>query len=81
MDIPWCTELLSDILQNSLIDTSQMEAEKHVILREMEEVEKSVEEVIFDRLHMTAFRDDPLGFTILVIIKLKLTHIHAGASK
>ncbi|GFE55371.1 mitochondrial processing peptidase [Babesia ovis] len=64
-DVPWCTELLSDILQNSVIDPAQMEAEKHVILREMEEVEKSTEEVIFDRLHMTAFRDSSLGFTIL----------------
>lgn len=42
-----------------------METEKHVILREMEEVEKSKDEVIFDRLHMTAFRDSSLGFTIL----------------
>ncbi|CDR97793.1 mitochondrial processing peptidase beta subunit, putative [Babesia bigemina] len=64
-DVPWCTELLSDILQNSRIEQNQMELEKHVILREMEEVEKSTEEVIFDRLHMTAFRDSPLGFTIL----------------
>lgn len=30
-----------------------MENEKHVILREMEEVEKSHDEVVFDRLHMT----------------------------
>lgn len=36
-----------------------------MILREMEEVEKSSEEVIFDRLHMTAYRDSPLGYTIL----------------
>ncbi|XP_954563.1 mitochondrial processing peptidase, putative [Theileria annulata] len=64
-DIPWCTELLSDILQNSQIDPDHMENEKHVILREMEEVEKSHDEVIFDRLHMTAFRDCSLGFTIL----------------
>ncbi|UKK00104.2 mitochondrial processing peptidase [Theileria orientalis] len=64
-DVPWCTELLSDILQNSLIDSDIMETEKHVILREMEEVEKSHEEVLFDRLHMAAFRDDSLGYTIL----------------
>ncbi|GIX65789.1 mitochondrial processing peptidase [Babesia caballi] len=51
--------------QTGLIEPSQIEAEKHVILREMEEVEKSTEEVIFDRLHMTAFRGSPLGFTIL----------------
>ncbi|SJK85783.1 mitochondrial processing peptidase [Babesia microti strain RI] len=64
-DTTWCIELLSDILQNSVIDPGQMETEKHVILREMEEVEKSKDEVIFDRLHMTAFRDSSLGFTIL----------------
>jgi processing peptidase subunit beta len=31
----------------------------------MEEVEKTTEEVIFDRLHLTAFHDSPLGYTIL----------------
>lgn len=58
-------DILSDILTNSKFDLAAIEEERHVILREMEEVEKSFEEVIFDRLHMTAFRDSPLGFTIL----------------
>lgn len=58
-------EILSDILGSSRMRESDIEAERSVILREMEEVEKTVEEVIFDRLHLTAFRDDPLGFTIL----------------
>ncbi|KAL8448475.1 hypothetical protein Emed_003809 [Eimeria media] len=64
-DLPQCLDILSDILLNSKIDTDALEVEKRVILREMEEVEKQTEEVIFDRLHMTAFRDSPLGFTIL----------------
>ncbi|SPJ10389.1 mitochondrial-processing peptidase subunit beta, putative [Plasmodium sp. DRC-Itaito] len=64
-DIKWCIELLSDILSNSIFDNNLIELEKHVILREMEEVEKCKDEVIFDKLHMTAFRDHPLGFTIL----------------
>lgn len=58
-------DILSDILTNSKLDPNAIEEERHVILREMEEVEKSYEEVIFDRLHMTAFRDSPLGLTIL----------------
>ncbi|CDJ41282.1 mitochondrial-processing peptidase beta subunit, putative [Eimeria tenella] len=64
-DLPQCLDILSDILLNSTIDKEALEVEKRVILREMEEVEKQTEEVIFDRLHMTAFRDSPLGFTIL----------------
>ncbi|CRG96886.1 mitochondrial-processing peptidase subunit beta, putative [Plasmodium gallinaceum] len=64
-DVKWCIELLSDILTNSVFDENLIEMEKHVILREMEEVEKSKDEVIFDKLHMTAFRDHPLGYTIL----------------
>merc|ERR1712217_996299 len=42
-----------------------LDNERNVILREMEEVEKTTEEVIFDRLHLTAFHDSPLGYTIL----------------
>lgn len=64
-DLAQTVDILSDILTNSTIDESAMEIEKHVILREMEEVEKATEEVIFDRLHMAAFRDSSLSYTIL----------------
>jgi processing peptidase subunit beta len=36
-----------------------------VILRESEEVDKQLEEVVFDHLHATAFQEQPLGRTIL----------------
>lgn len=52
-DLSQCLDVLSDILLNSTIDNDALEVEKRVILREMEEVEKQTEEVIFDRLHMT----------------------------
>lgn len=64
-DLSMAVDILSDILLNSTYDKAAVEQERHVILREMEEVEKATEEVIFDRLHMTAFRDSSLGFTIL----------------
>eukprot|EP00397_Hematodinium_sp_SG-2012_P029070 GEMP01030683.1.p1 GENE.GEMP01030683.1~~GEMP01030683.1.p1 ORF type:complete len:451 (+),score=87.79 GEMP01030683.1:111-1463(+) len=64
-DLRQGVDILSDILLNSSLDNRNIEVERGVILREMEEVEKSTEEVIFDRLHLTAFRDAPLGFTIL----------------
>lgn len=64
-DLAQSMDILADILTNSKYDPHAIDEERHVILREMEEVEKSPEEVIFDRLHITAFRDSPLGFTIL----------------
>ncbi len=36
-----------------------------MILREQEEVDKQMEEVVFDHLHATAFQHQPLGRTIL----------------
>lgn len=36
-----------------------------MILREKEEVEKQMEEVVFDHLHSVAFPNSPLGYTIL----------------
>ena len=46
-DIPQAVDILSDILQNSLLDPAAIDRERSVILREMEEVEKSQEEVRF----------------------------------
>jgi processing peptidase subunit beta len=64
-DLPQSLELLSDILQNSLLEAGAIERERPVILREAEEVAKINDEVVFDNLHMAAFPDHGLGFTIL----------------
>ncbi|KAH8923067.1 mitochondrial processing peptidase beta subunit [Atractiella rhizophila] len=64
-DVPTMLELISDILQNSKLEEGSIERERDVILREMEEVEKQMEEVVFDHLHATAFQGQPLGQTIL----------------
>lgn len=64
-DVPQAVEILSDILQNSRLDPGAIERERDVILREQEEVEKQMEEVVFDHLHATAFQGESLGLTIL----------------
>lgn len=64
-DVPQCVDILADILQNSKLEASAIERERDVILRESEEVEKQIEEVVFDHLHATAFQHQPLGRTIL----------------
>lgn len=64
-DVPQCVDILSDILQRSKLEESAIERERDVILRESEEVEKQLEEVVFDHLHSTAYQHQPLGRTIL----------------
>ena len=56
---------MSDILQHSKLEPQAIERERDVILREQEEVDKQLEEVVFDHLHATAFQGQPLGRTIL----------------
>ncbi|KAL5368861.1 mitochondrial processing peptidase beta subunit [Cryptosporidium parvum] len=64
-DLPKCMDLLSDIIKNSKFCKSAIEQEKGVVLREMEEVSKSEEEIIFDDLHKEMYKNHPLGNTIL----------------
>ena len=64
-DVPKAVEILSDILLNSKLDEAAIERERGVILREMEEVNKNDEELVFDHLHATAFQGTGLGRTIL----------------
>ena len=63
--MPTTVNILSDILQNSKLEPQAIERERDVILREQEEVDKQLEEVVFDHLHATAFQGQPLGRTIL----------------
>ena len=64
-DVPASVDILADILQHSKLEPSAIERERDVILREQEEVDKQMEEVVFDHLHATAFQGQPLGRTIL----------------
>jgi len=64
-DVPKAVEMLSDILLNSNFSQAAVERERDVILREMEEVESQIDEVVFDRLHEVAYVGTPLARTIL----------------
>jgi len=63
--IPLAMDVLSDILLNSTLEEANIERERGVILREMQEVDGMMEEAIFDRLHETAYRGTMMGKTIL----------------
>merc|ERR1711990_526234 len=64
-DTEAAVEILSDILTNSTFGTQEIERERGVILREMQEVEMNLREVVFDHLHAVAYQGTPLGRTIL----------------
>ncbi|TEB30604.1 hypothetical protein FA13DRAFT_1733458 [Coprinellus micaceus] len=64
-DVPQSVDIISDILQNSKLEKGAIERERDVILREQQEVDKQMEEVVFDHLHSVAFQGQALGRTIL----------------
>merc|ERR1719357_1483642 len=64
-DLPKAVDILADITQNSLLGDQEIERERGVILREMQEIETNLQEVVFDHLHATAYQGTPLGRTIL----------------
>jgi len=55
-DVDKAVDIISDILQNSKLEESAIERERDVILREQQEVDKQLEEVVFDHLHSVAFQ-------------------------
>lgn len=64
-DVNRAVEIIADIIQNSKLGEGEIERERGVILREMQEVESNLQEVVFDHLHATAYQGTPLGNTIL----------------
>ncbi|KAK0423663.1 hypothetical protein QR680_008262 [Steinernema hermaphroditum] len=64
-DIEQCVEILSDILTKSRYQNDAITRERSVILREMEEVEQDLQEVVFDHLHAQAYKGTSLSRTIL----------------
>ncbi|PRP87040.1 hypothetical protein PROFUN_04776 [Planoprotostelium fungivorum] len=64
-DVEKAVDILSDILLHSKLDPKHIEAERHTILREMQEVNKDHHEVVFDYLHSAAFQGTGLSRTIL----------------
>ncbi|BGP01588.1 Mitochondrial-processing peptidase subunit beta [Rhodotorula toruloides] len=64
-DVNKSVEIIADILTGSKLESGAIERERDVILREQQEVDKQLEEVVFDHLHAVAFQGQPLGRTIL----------------
>ena len=63
---PASLDTIATMILQSNINSSNVESEKPVVLREMKHVESTApQEIIFDLLHQTIFRDSPLSHSIL----------------
>ena len=64
-DVEFAVEFLSDILQNSTFDKTELEKERGVILQEIAMTNDTPDDIIFDYFQETAFPHQPLGRSIL----------------
>ncbi len=64
-DVPLALDVLSDILTDSIYDEEELRREQNVIVQEIGAVEDTPDDLVFERLHETAFPSQPLGRSIL----------------
>ena len=64
-DVPLAVDILSDILQNSVLDPEELAKEQHVILQEIGASLDMPEDLVFDRFQQTAFSGQSIGRPIL----------------
>src|SRR5690554_1725636 len=64
-DLPLGVELIGDILQHSLFETSELERERQVVLQEIGQAEDTPDDIIFDHFQETAFPNQGVGRPVL----------------
>ena len=64
-DVPLALDVLSDILTEPNFDPEELRREQNVIVQEIGATEDAPDDLVFERLHETAFPRQPLGRTIL----------------
>ncbi len=64
-DVPLALDVVADILRNSILDVSEIETERGVILQEIGQALDTPDDIIFDWLQEKAYPDHPLGRAIL----------------
>ena len=64
-DVPLALDVIADILLNPLLEQSEIEVERGVILQEIGQALDTPDDVIFDWLQDKAYPNQPMGRTIL----------------
>ena len=64
-DVPLAVDVISDIILNSTIESSEVDIERNVILQEIGQTNDTPDDIIFDWLQETAYPNQPYGRPIL----------------
>jgi len=64
-DLGLAIDMLSDLLLNARFTPEEVAREKDVICQEIGQANDTPDDIIFDHLQSVAFKDQPLGFSIL----------------
>jgi len=64
-DLPMAVEIVSDIIENPLFKSSDIINEKNVVLEEINSIEDTPEELIYEYFQKNLFYKHPLGFSVL----------------
>ena len=64
-DVPLALDVLADILSEPAFDADELRREQNVIVQEIGGLEDAPDDLVFERLHETAFPKQPLGRSIL----------------
>src|SRR5664280_562983 len=64
-DVPLALDVLSDILAEPAFDAEELRREQNVIVQEIGAVEDTPDDLVFERLHETAFPKQPLEHQIV----------------
>ena len=64
-DVPLALDVLSDILSEPTFDPEELRREQNVIVQEIGATEDAPDDLVFERLHETAFPEQPVGRSIL----------------
>src|SRR5436190_6484734 len=64
-DVPLALDVLSDILSDPAFDPEELQREQGVIVQEIGAAEDAPDDVVFDKLQVTAFPDQSIGRSIL----------------
>jgi predicted Zn-dependent peptidase len=64
-DVPLAADILSDILQNSQFEQTELDREQQVIVQEIGAARDNPDDHVFDLFQQAAYPDQPIGRTIL----------------
>lgn len=64
-DAGLAVDILADILLNSTMDGEELAREQHVVVQEINQVDDTPDDIIFDHFQAAAFPDQPMGWPVL----------------